>query len=100
MMPAIPLEHALAAGLGGRGKLHDYLIPAPDRAWLWFPALKGPAQRRSGRSIEDWQPAQPRLRCLYAKRWLAAKLALDLSVSRTEADGLAEILNGCGPGGR
>ena len=100
MIPAIPLEHALAAGLEGSGRLHDYLVPTPDRAWLWFPAFKGPAQRRSGRSIEDWQPAQPRLRCIYAKRWLATKLALDLSVSQAEADKLAEILDGCGPEGR
>lgn len=83
-----------------RKSLQDYQASAPDRAWLCFPTLKGSAQRRGGRSIENWQPAMPRLRCLYAERWLAAKLTFDLSVSQAEGDMLAEILNGCGSGER
>ena len=98
MMLAEPLNHALAAGLDVRRSLREYLIPAPDSAWLWFPALKGPAQRRGGRSIEEWQLALPHLRCLYAKHWLAARLTLNLSVSKVEAVVLVKILDGCGPG--
>ena len=97
VMPAIPLELALAAGLRQRkGGLERWVSPMQSDAWLWIPVRKGAAGLRAGRSIEAWQPARPELRCSYARRWIAAKAVFRLAVTSPERQALASILAGCG----
>ncbi len=97
IMPAIPLELAFESGLKDNPRhMQRWTAPTQAEAWLWLPVRKSAARRRGGRSIEDWQPGRPELRCSYARRWMAAKVIFNLAASLQEKEAIEEILAECG----
>ena len=96
IMPTIPLELAVEAGLKDSPRqLQRWTSPVQAEAWLWLPVRKSAARRRGGRSIEDWQPGRPELRCSYARRWMAAKVIFGLAVTPPERDAIEAGMVGC-----
>ena len=97
LLPTIPAHLAMAAGLADRpNDLKRWQAPGREEAWLWIPVRSEIASHRAGRSIEDWKPARPDLACLYADRWLAAKVLFRLAVRPEEKAVILAILADCG----